>query len=783
MRKILLPLIIVVILILSGFGAAGLLEHNSKIEKKIEIVTLSNKPLTFEKDGYLSLEFAGTNSFLDEAGKPMLPIYRKTFEFSRGVEIKEVTCEISNIKEEITHGKIIPAPEPIPLTFSNTYKGKPKLVENKEVYQSDTFYPWSWYDYKIKCGLNNIGEQTTFLIVNFYPIRYKPLDNKLIYVTNAKIQINYEDPGFDGFVTGIDSYDMVIIAPEKFSESLQPLVDHKNSFDMKTIVKTVEEIISEYVGRDEPERIKYFIKDAKENWDITYVLLVGGLKSYIYGRDKDNQNHGSTNGWHVPVRYTNIKHSNEVGVISDLYFSDLYRYNESLQEWEFEDWDSDGDNIFAKRGGLGGGDELDLIPDIYVGRLACRNKIELKIVMDKIIQYESTSPEDKPWYKKMIGVAGRTFDSFDGGDQNQHYDDDCVQIPDVEWQEFVPRNAKHARIDVKIVQWYGGSPNLKLSIEKPLGTVLTFKELPASEIPSESSNWVSFDVPDVYLEPGEKYYITLTAPLGSEYGWCYGNPDILGKDRYPKGNSSRGSDYDWCFKTYDLSENEEKLDGEYSVDAAIGYMGDLIEDPVRIYSSNKDTGGLIPETEDIIAAFSEGAGYVNFEGHGNPISWSTHWTEPPGWTSGISITDFGKLTNGDKLPVVVVGGCHNALFNVSMLRILLTRADHDNWYWVWYPTPVCFSWGLCILPNGGAIACTGCTGLGLGGSPPHFERSGGLDCNFFYQIGQGSTTLGSAHSGAIRKYVLENDVVQDEEFCIVEFHLFGDPSLKLGGYE
>ena len=129
---------------------------------------------------------------------------------------------------------------------------------------------------------------------------------------------------------------------------------------------------------------------------------------------------------------------------------------------------------------------------------------------------------------------------------------------------------------------------------------------------------------------------------------------------------------------------------------------------------DKDTPIPTPDTEEYknkVGAF-EGAGYVNFEGHGNPISWATHWAEPPGWTSGLSITDFRKLSNGDKLPVVIIGGCHNALFNVSMLRILLTRKDH-NYYWVWYPTPVCFSWGLCILPQGGAIASTGCTGLGF----------------------------------------------------------------------
>ena len=98
-----LSLIIAGIFVLSGFGAAGLLEHNSDIDKIIEMVTLSDEPLTLEKDGYLSLEFIGTNSFLDYAGKPMLPIYRKTFEFSRGAKINEVTCEYSNINEKIIH--------------------------------------------------------------------------------------------------------------------------------------------------------------------------------------------------------------------------------------------------------------------------------------------------------------------------------------------------------------------------------------------------------------------------------------------------------------------------------------------------------------------------------------------------------------------------------------------------------------------------------------------------------------------------------------------------------
>ena len=636
MNKI-LPLIVVGILVLSGLGAADILDDNLEISEKIERVTFSKHPVIEDKDGYLTVSLEGADSLSVESGKPMLPVHRKTFTFSSAAKIKEVICGYSEVEEKSITGKIIPAPEVRPRCYPDDISRELLVYEDEEVYESDALFPGSWYDYNIRCGLNSKGVSTTFVTVEVHPVRYSPTKNMLYYVSDVEIQIAYTDPGINEVVSNIDSYELVVIAPETFSESLQPLIDHKNDHGLNTFLKTTEEIYGGYTGRDKPEQIKYFIKDAKETLDVTYVLLVGGLKSYIYAKDKDDCNHGST-GWHVPVRYTNIHEVDEKSFISDLYYSDLYRYNESSEEWEFEDWDSNGDGIFAKISFMNS-DTLDLVPDVYVGRLACRNKVEVKIVVNKIINYEATSPEEKPWFKRMVGVAGRTFD------------------------------------------WYEG-----------------------------------------------------------------------------------------------------KLDGEYAVDAAFDYMGDLIEDPVRVYSSNKDTGGLVPDTEDIIATFSEGAGYVNFEGHGNPISWATHWAEPPGWTSGLSITDFRKLSNGDKLPVVIIGGCHNALFNVSMLRILLTRKDH-NYYWVWYPTPVCFSWGLCILPQGGAIASTGCTGLGFGGSTP-LSNSGGLDANFFHQIGQnGSTSLGSAHSGAIRKFVNENKIRVREAFCITEYQLFGDPSLKLGGYE
>ncbi len=70
-------------------------------------------------------------------------------------------------------------------------------------------------------------------------------------------------------------YDLVIIAPAAFTTDLQTLIDHKNNHDVKTILKTAEEIYEEYTGVDEPEQIKYFIKDALKHGESSmYYWLV-----------------------------------------------------------------------------------------------------------------------------------------------------------------------------------------------------------------------------------------------------------------------------------------------------------------------------------------------------------------------------------------------------------------------------------------------------------------------------------------------------------------------------
>jgi len=189
-----------------------------------------------------------------------------------------------------------------------------------------------------------------------------------------------------------NAFDMVIIAPETFASAIQPLIDHKNDHDILTYLKTTEEIYQECQGRDIAEQIKYYIKSAIEEHAIKCVLLIGGRI-------------GQSFRYYVPIRYANIDDGYmHKQVLSDLYFADIYKENGS-----FEDWDSNGNGIYAEWTGntMVPDDPVDLVPDVSVGRLPCRSKQEVTDIVKKIITYESQSVQQGR-FKHILLMGGDT---------------------------------------------------------------------------------------------------------------------------------------------------------------------------------------------------------------------------------------------------------------------------------------------------------------------------------------------------------------------------------------
>jgi hypothetical protein len=393
MKKI-LYLVIVSILVTSGIQVTALNQINKTDIVEINEVFAFSTPKIIPDGQYISLQINEDTKFLRDPGKPEMPMVPYTFELPFKAKNIDINYKTSEEFELNLQNKIKPTPPVVIPGFEE--QANNEYIEDEEIYLNINRYPKNWFDSKVTCGLNVKGELKTHVTIYHFPVQYSPDNNKIFYITNAEVEITYNPPNKP--LTYEEEYDLVIIAPKKFSRGLQKLIDHKNDNNVRTFLKTTKDIYNEYSGFDKPEQIKKFIQDAKETNNISFVLLVGGLKKYIYAKDRDDPNQGSK-AWHVPVRYTNIMKGGlqDHGAISDLYYEDLYK-----EGGEFEDWDSSGDGILAQWGA----DELDLRPDVIVTRLPCRNLLELNIVIPKIIKYETNTPVSDDWYKRMVGIAG-----------------------------------------------------------------------------------------------------------------------------------------------------------------------------------------------------------------------------------------------------------------------------------------------------------------------------------------------------------------------------------------
>jgi len=324
-----------------------------------------NGNLKIVKNGkYCVIEMEGMEYAINP-GYPMLPCKTEVYTFPMGTEIKKVEVRAENVERIKMDKKIEPSPMAIPLN------GKELKTKEGEIYSTDVFYPFSWYSYTMRGGIEN-GKHVLILSLHLYPVRYNAVKNQAIYAKNFQVKIDYE---IKYSLLPTDSYDLLIIAPDEWINELQSLKEYKDKNGISTVLVGLNEIYGgKYFtvqGRDEAEKIKYFIKDAIETWGIKYVMLVGDAEK-------------------MPVRYVDTGINDIPTTPADLYYSDIYNANGS-----FSSWDRDGDGKFGERSD----DKPDLYPDVYVGRLPASSTADLNLLIKRITGY--TTPPAKAL---MVGV-------------------------------------------------------------------------------------------------------------------------------------------------------------------------------------------------------------------------------------------------------------------------------------------------------------------------------------------------------------------------------------------
>lgn len=383
-----ITLLVVGTFLITAFINVGSAEKTKdKDFNQLEIHRVFSNIKMEQEENNTEIKLSETNSYIMRNGRPVLPCYEKTFIFPIDTEIKNVEVEKKNVEKIFLKGEIKTAPYPQNANIVNTKKSDLKELD------LTGFFPQKNFDYNLGRGIND-NEKSIFLKVTVYPVRYSYEDKTVEWAKNIDIKIEYEKSS-ESF-TNSNQYKFLILTRDYFVDNLNVLVTHKNNRGISTKLVTLDEIYEgdyfQVTGRDNCEKIKYFIKNAYDNWGITDVLLVGG------------------NGY-FPSRQAHVAIKNDGGdvidneiFLSDLYYADLYDSQNN-----FLSWDTNDNNVFAEYDWNGNFDEMDLYPDVRVGRLACNKNSEVETVVEKIITYETNEAWAQDWFNNIVVIGGDTF--------------------------------------------------------------------------------------------------------------------------------------------------------------------------------------------------------------------------------------------------------------------------------------------------------------------------------------------------------------------------------------
>ncbi len=174
----------------------------------------------------------------------------------------------------------------------------------------------------------------------------------------------------------------LIITNNELEASFQQLADYRTSIGMPAAVRTVEWIESNCRnGADVQETIRFFIRDAYEQWGLEYVVIGGDtdviparyVKDYLYGA----------------AGYTIIP--------ADLYFSCLDG-----------NWNGDGDDTYGEVSVTYGDDLCDMASEVALGRIPVSSVHETQDYIAKVVLYEGQSAGTN-WTNGFLAAAEVLF--------------------------------------------------------------------------------------------------------------------------------------------------------------------------------------------------------------------------------------------------------------------------------------------------------------------------------------------------------------------------------------
>ncbi|MCP4548901.1 MAG: T9SS type A sorting domain-containing protein [bacterium] len=185
-----------------------------------------------------------------------------------------------------------------------------------------------------------------------------------------------EFPSTDG-----SPVDAVIVTSTEMAAAYQVLADWHIKRGSRTIIRTMDWIEANYItGVDKQQSIRLFLQDAYRLW---------GLQTVILGGDTDQ----------IPTRYVHARSQGAeyFEVPTDAYYACLEG-----------DWNANGNSYWGEAGNPAG-DDVNLVPQLAVGRMTTRSSAEAEALINKTIAYRENG--ESGYQNKMALMAEVLFPS------------------------------------------------------------------------------------------------------------------------------------------------------------------------------------------------------------------------------------------------------------------------------------------------------------------------------------------------------------------------------------
>jgi len=374
-------------------------------------------------DGHQVIDMDNFGNLL-EPGKPMLPAKGFLIAIPPGTEVYSVTATSAQPIEIGENYNIVPAPPLAPTIDQKEYfeESIREWQQNYDLaYAADQDYPEVGWKYTGAGALRKYS----FVKIVYYPFSYHPKSGRLLFRPSLTVSIDCQTTSAESrrverlisdtagdeiaseFLINFDQakvwyrtttgenssrslYDYVIITTDGLVNALSDFANWKETIGYNVRLETISWISSNYAGSDLPEKIRNFLIDKYPGieWGIEYVLIVGDINN-------------------IPMRYCFPDSANHefpsvnYNPPSDYYYADLTG-----------NWDFDGDGFYGEYGQ----DEVDFVPEIYVGRIPYSDSVSVASICAKIINCESEGYSAWKNNALLIG-ANLNFDNEDGSGQ------------------------------------------------------------------------------------------------------------------------------------------------------------------------------------------------------------------------------------------------------------------------------------------------------------------------------------------------------------------------------